>query len=133
MGISNLLRKFLAFLAFNKPWPYLSVFCYVAMKIIVLAGNPLLPIPSLAQYGWAWHHIPEIFMFLFFGMWFGDFKILSRKKISWIDSIFLTLLMLMTFAETVSFHLIVVIPIVTLPSFIGYFIKRWHTLTHTEA
>jgi len=54
-------------LALNKPWLYLCICSYVAMWLLVWMGNPLLPISSLANYGWAWHHIPEFWLFFFWG------------------------------------------------------------------
>jgi len=131
MKIKNL-SAILDVFALNKPWFYLVIFCLAIMWMFVLLGNPLLPISPLAQYGWAWHHIPEFFTFLFLGMWFGDFKVLSSKRINLTDIPFLILLTIMSLIETVSFTPIVVIPIVTIPSFMGYFIKRLHTIKMSE-
>ena len=118
--------------ALNKPWLYLFIFCYVTMMIFVQLGNPLLPIPSLAQYGWAFHHIPEILGFFFIGMWFGDFKIeplFSSRRFNWFDTVPLLLLTTMSLTKIVSFPFTsVVIMIVTIPSFTGYLIKRLYTI-----
>lgn len=124
MKISSVLNYF----ALNKPWLYLSMFFFALMWIIVLLGNPLLPISLLAKYGWSWHHIPEFFGFFFFGMWFGDirvFQLISSRKFNWIDIVYLLLLVAMSFMTE---SLIAVIPIAVIPSFLGYLTKRWYTI-----
>jgi len=114
-------------LALNKPSPYLCLVCFAIMWIFVRLGNPLLPIPSLARYWWAWHHIPEFFGFFFFGMWFGDLALRQSKKGGWIDIPYVMLIAIMSLVEAVYFTLLVVIPIVTIPSFTGYFLRRQRT------
>jgi len=111
----------------NK-WLYLSAFCGAVTGIIVLLGNPLLPIYSLAQHGWAWHHIPEVLSFLFFGMGLGAVKGAILKEINWKETIYLIILTTISLALLVVYALNIVIPIVTIPSFMGYLTERWLTL-----
>jgi hypothetical protein len=118
----------LSFFALDKPWLYSCLASFLAMWVIVILGNPQLPIPQLAKYGWAWHHVPEFSGFLFLGIWFGDFKIQSGKRIGWADAIYLAILTAMSLIETFSFTLLVVVPVVTVPSLIGYIAKRWFTI-----
>lgn len=123
----NIIRYLIRFMA----WFCLSWFCFIIMIIIVFVfGNPLLPIPSLAQHGWAWHHIPEILGFLFSGIWFGNFKILGQKFGLRDLLLLLFLLTVSTLIPVIAYSLMldVVIKVATLPSIIGYLIKRWYTI-----
>lgn len=67
--------------------PYLSI-----MFILVIAGNPLIPVQSLADMGIGWHHIPEVLGFFFLGMWLGILPTLYSEKptseaLSWRDPV----------------------------------------------
>jgi hypothetical protein len=116
----------------------LSVICFLAMYVLVWLGNPLLPIEQLAMYGFAWHHIPEFFCFFFFGWFLGEIvqalhKLQPGKKIGIVDIVYLLLLALLSFLELISgFSPLVVIPIVAIPSFLGYLIKRLHSSKKLE-
>ena len=68
----------LEYFALNKPWMYLSVISLVVMMILVMVGNPLLPLPELSRSGWSWHHIPEIMTFIFLGMWWSELRIHNK-------------------------------------------------------
>lgn len=132
MKTRDFMRECLIICALNKPWLYLSLLCGTAMFIFVFQlGNPLLPIPSLSEDGWAWHHIPEILAIFFFGMWIGDFKLLSIKKIDWKDDIFL-LIVTVIFALTNMSSPLMVVLVLYPPFYIGYLIKRWHSITKTK-
>ncbi len=126
MRLNTLFHNMIELLALNKPSPYLCLVCFALMWIFVGLGNPLLPIASLERYGWAWHHIPESLGFFFFGMWFADLALRQSKQTGWIDIPYVMTLVIMSLIEAVYFTLLVVIPIVTLPSFTGYFLKRTH-------
>ena len=106
--------------------------CVLTSLIIVLLGNPLLPIPSLAQQGWAWHHIPELLCFFFGGMLLGVVKNSISVKINWRESVYLVILALFSLVAFVVRSPYTVIPIVTVPSFTGYLVKRWHALRKYE-
>ncbi len=122
-------------LALNKPWFYLCICSYVAMWVLVWMGNPLLPISSLANYGWAWHHIPEILSFLFLGMWLGSLRFLSSSSFNRFDLIPLIILIITSVAHpsylTLSLFWLILI-IVTIPSFFGYFGMRWNRIQKTR-
>lgn len=57
---------------------YLSVISLAVMMILVMLGNPLLPLPELSKSGWSWHHIPEITTFVFLGMWWSELRIHNK-------------------------------------------------------
>jgi len=129
MGKVSLLRRILNCFAFNKPWFYLMLLCWLIMFIFVQFGNPLLPFPSLREYGWAWHHISEIFMFFFFGMWWSEWKIFPIRRIQDVTTI--TLLTAIFFAYSIVYNILFAVVgvsiIFIIPFIVGYFIKRWHT------
>lgn len=114
-------------MALNKPWLYLSICSYVVMWLSVLIGNPKLPIQFLANYGWAWHHIPEILSFLFFGTWLASMKFLSSNKLNYFDTIPFAVLTLISIYELASSHIVfwAILIIVSIPSFCGYLVIRW--------
>jgi len=117
-------------LALKKPWLYLVILCYFFATILVLAGNPILPIQALAAYGWAWHHLPEILSFLFLGMYLGSLGYLSLESYTYHDSFALFLLGVvgLGYAQIISYIRIfpIVLTIVFIPSFLGYFVIRFH-------
>ncbi|MCW4045746.1 MAG: hypothetical protein NWE94_09565 [Candidatus Bathyarchaeota archaeon] len=116
------------FLALDKPWLYLVVLGYFSAMILVWAGNPVLPIQALASRGWAWHHVPEILSFLFLGMWLGSLGYLSSASFTYHDSfaVFLLAVVGIGYAQIISYIKIfpVVLTIVFMPSFLGYFVTR---------
>jgi hypothetical protein len=103
---------------------------YVIMLLIVWLGNPLLPIEFLAQYGWAWHHIPEISGIFFLGMWFGSMKLPQYN--TFLHIALLLILIAYSVKEIISNFsiLYVVIIIVSIPSFVGYVVG--FSLTHKK-
>ena len=123
-------------LALNKPWLYLVSLCYFFTMIFVWIGNPLLPIQALARYGWAWHHIPEILAFFLFGMWLGSLEYLSSESLTYLDSftLFLIAIVGITYAEINSYNkmLPIVLTIVFIPSFLGYFAIRLHYIKKSK-
>ena len=122
----DFLRKILTDLAFNEPWFYLMLLCVVVMMIIVQFGNPLLPFPSLSKYGWAWHHIPEIFMFFFFGIWYGEWKIFHSRRNHDVTTIILVIAIF--FAWTLVKGLLIASVLIGIifapPFFVGYLCAR---------
>jgi hypothetical protein len=124
------------FLALNRPWPYLVALCSFFTMIFVFIGNPTLPIQALATYGWAWHHLPEILSFLFLGMWLGSLGYLSLESLTYHDSFALFLLGIVgiAYAEIISYILLfpIVLTIVFIPSFLGYFAIRLHNLQKSK-
>jgi len=121
--------------ALNKPWLYLWLCSYVAMVLLVWMGNPLLPIASLANYGWAWHHIPEVLTFLFLGIWFGSWGFLSSSSFNYLDSIPLILLIITSVTHPFLYSSLfwLVLTIVSIPSFLGYFGMRWNRIHKTRS
>ena len=118
-------------LALNKPWLYLVALNYFFTMLFVWVGNPLLPIQSLAIYGWAWHHIPEILSFFFLGLWLGSLGYLSLESFTYLDSctLFLVAITGIAYAEIISYIKVfpIVLAIVFIPSFLGYFVRRFAT------
>jgi hypothetical protein len=125
-----------AFLALNKPWPYLSAFCFFLTMILVWIGNPTLPIQALATYGWAWHHLPEILSFLFLGMWLGSLKYLSLESLTYHDSfpLFLLAIVGIAYAKTISYIKLfpIVLTIVFIPCILGYFAIRLYNIQKSK-
>ncbi len=119
-------------LAFRKPWLYLVVSCYFLSMILVFAGNPTLPIDALATHGWSWHHLPEVSSFLFLGMYLGSLGYLSSESFTYHDSFALFLLAVvgLGYAQIISYIRMfpVVLTIVFIPSFLGYFVIRFHNI-----
>ncbi len=119
-------------LAFRKPWLYLVASCYILSMILVLAGNPTLPIDALGTHGWSWHHLPEVSSFLFLGMYLGSLGYLSSESFTYHDSFALFLLAVvgLGYAQIISYIRMfpVVLTIVFIPSFFGYFIIRFHSI-----
>jgi hypothetical protein len=126
----------ISFLALNKPWLYVVALCSFFTMIFVYVGNPVLPIQALARYGWAWHHIPEIISFLFFGMWLGSLGYLSLESLTYLDSFTLFLLAIVgiAYAEIISYIEMfpIVLTIVFIPSFLGYFAMRLHNIQESR-
>jgi hypothetical protein len=123
------------FFALDKPWPYLVVSCYSLTMALVWAGNPLLPIEYLASNRWAWHHIPEIFGFLFFGVYLASLGYLHAERLNYLDSATLILLatVTLTYAAVISYNEMfrIVLAIVFVPSFSGYFLARLRKIQKT--
>jgi hypothetical protein len=124
------------FLALNQPWLYLVALCYFFTLIFVWIGNPVLPIQALARYGWAWHHIPEILSFLFLGMYLGSLGYLSLESLTYLDSfaLFLIAIVGIAYAEIISYITMfpIVLTIVFIPSFLGYFAIRLHNIQKSK-
>lgn len=128
------------FFALNKPWLYLLVTCYFLTMLLVWLGNPALPLDFLARDGWSWHHIPEIFGFLFFGMYLANLGYLPTENLNYLDSatLILVTIVCLTYAAVISYNLMfrIVLLIVFIPSFAGYFSARFYkiqkTKTHTK-
>jgi hypothetical protein len=118
------------FLALNKPWLYLVAYCYFFTLLFVWIGNPVLPIQAFARYGWAWHHIPEILAFFFLGIYLGSLGYLSSESLTYHDSLALFLIAVVgiVYAEIISYITMfpIVLTIVFIPSFLGYFVIRMH-------
>ena len=126
------------FMGLNKPWLYLMAICYILVNVFVWMGNPVLPIQALAQYGWAWHHVPEILAFVFLGIYLGSLGYLSLEKISYFDSIAFVLILVASIiyalGNTVYFTAFwVVALIVLIPSFFGYLVVRLHNIRKSKA
>jgi CHASE2 domain-containing sensor protein len=105
--------------------------------IFVVMGNPELPLKFFEEYGVAWHHIPEIFAFSFLGIWLGSLGYLSRESLTYHDSVTLLLVGIvgLGYAQATSYLKMfpVVLTIVFIPSFFGYFLMRLHSLSnHTH-
>jgi len=120
MTEKSIIADFVIWFGLKKIWPYLLVLSYVGMWATVVLGNPLLPVQSLANYGWAWHHIAEILSFYSLGAWFGSFK-LPQYNI-YLRVTLVLVLVLLSVIQMVSFPSIVyaVLIIVSVPSFVGY-------------
>lgn len=132
--MSLTITKFLRYTGLSKPWFYLGICSYVIMWLLVWSGNPLLPIQFLENGGWAWHHIPEISTFSFLGMWFGSLGFLPSDKFNYFDAIPLVMLTIISVYELASFFIIfwVVLIVVSIPSFCGYFAIRWNKIHQTR-
>jgi hypothetical protein len=104
---------------------------------LVWAGNPLLPVEYLAINRWAWHHIPEIFGFLFFGVYLASLGYLEAESLSYLDSATLVLLTIvtLTYAAVISYNEMfrIVLAIVFIPSFSGYFLARFRKVQRTKS
>ena len=122
-------RLMIRFFAFDKPWLYLLVVCYFLTMGLVWTGNPLLPLEYLARDGWAWHHIPEIFAFLFFGFYLANLGFLSKESLNYLDSgtLVLVTIVCLSYAAAISYNEMfrIVLVIVFIPSFLGYFLMRF--------
>ena len=123
-------RIIINFLALNKPWLYLVACCCFFTLLFVWIGNPVLPIQALARHGWTWHHIPEILAFFFLGMYLGSLGYLSSESLTYHDSfaLFLIAVVGIVYAEIISYITLfpIVLTIVFIPSFLGYFTLRLH-------
>jgi hypothetical protein len=124
------------FLALDKPWLHLVTSCYFLTMIFVWIGNPMLPIQDLATYGWAWHHLSEISSFLFLGMYLGSLGYLSSESLTYHDSfaLFLVTVVGIGYAESISYIKLfpIVLIIVFIPSFLGYFIIRLRNIQKSK-
>ncbi len=124
------------FFALNKPWPYLVILCYFLTMVLVWAGNPMLPMELFGSSRWAWHHIPEIFGFLFFGVYLASLGYLSSESLNYLDSATLILLSIVTlsYAAIISYNEMfrIVLAIVFVPSFLGYFITRFRNFRNIK-
>ena len=123
------------FFALDKPWPYLVISCYLLTMALVWVGNPLLPFEYLAVNRWAWHHIPEIFGFLFFGIYLASLGYQHAESLNYLDSATLILLATVTlaYAAIISYNEMfrIVLAIVFVPSFSGYFLARFREIKRT--
>jgi hypothetical protein len=103
---------------------------------LVWIGNPVLPLEPLASAGWAWHHIPEVFGFLFFGIYLANLGYLPRENLSYLDSatLILVTIVCLTYAAVISYNLMfrIVLVIVFVPSFAGYFLARFRNIQKTK-
>ena len=117
------------FFALDKPWLYLIAVCYLTTMTLVLVGNPLLPLELLANDGWAWHHIPEILAFLFFGIYLANLGYLSRENLNYLDSstLILVTVVCLAYAAVISYNQMfrIVLTIAFIPSFTGFFLTRF--------
>ncbi|MGB9925422.1 MAG: hypothetical protein ACPLIG_02000 [Candidatus Bathyarchaeales archaeon] len=131
-GIVSRIRFFISFMALDKPWFYLFALFAFFTIILVWLDNPLLPAPSLKEYGLAWHHIPEIISFLLFGMWLGSLGYLSTESLTYRDflTLVLTATIILAYAKIISYLTLfpIVLTIALIPSFAGYFIIRLHQI-----
>ena len=114
--------------ALKKAWPYLFLGSLLSMMVLVFSGNPQLPILQIQ--GLSWHHIPEISMFFFLGVWFGDFKFLSTQSLCLLDACLLLFLALPTLNGLIGHPLQVpaVVVLSAFPTYFGYFLKRYFTI-----
>ncbi len=128
-------KNIIRFFALDKPWPYLVVLSYFLTMVLVWSGNPLLPIEYLATNRWAWHHIPEVFGFLFFGVYLASLGYLHGESLTYLDGATLILLTIVTlsYAAVISYNEMfrIVLAIVFLPSFSGYFLARFRRIRIT--
>lgn len=126
------IRFFISFMALDKPWLYLFALFALFTIMLVWLGNPLLPAPSLQEYGLAWHHIPEIISFLLFGTWLGSLGYLSTESLTYRD--FLTLMhtaaIILAYAKIISYLTLfpIVLTIALIPLFLGYFTVRLYKI-----
>jgi hypothetical protein len=113
-------------LALKSKWLFLMVLSFVIMMIIVyFFNNPLLPFPSLARFGYSWHHIPEFFMFLFFGAWLGEWSLMDGVGKFRNYGFYLIILIIAYFLGYLLFpSIFVVIPFMIIPSIAGFFINK---------
>ena len=122
----------ITFLALHKPWLYLVALCYLFTMAFVALGNPALSIQALERHGLTWHHIPEILAFSFLGVWLGSLGYLSSESLTHLDSLalFLTAVVGLAYAEVISYIKMfpVVLTIIFIPSFSGYFAIRLYTI-----
>jgi hypothetical protein len=120
-------RFVINFLALNKPWLHFVVCCYFFTLLFVWVGNPVLPIQTLARYGWA---------FFFLGMYLGSLGYLSTESFTYHDSFALFLIGVagIVYAEIISYITMfpIVLTIVFIPSFLGYFVIRMHETTKSR-
>ncbi|MCW4007090.1 MAG: hypothetical protein NWF09_00140 [Candidatus Bathyarchaeota archaeon] len=131
-GIVSRIRFFISFMALDKPWFYLFALFASFTIMLVWLGNPLLPAPSLQEYGLAWHHIPEIISFLLFGMWLGSLGYLSTESLTYSDflTLVLTATIILAYAKIISYLTMfpIVLTIALIPSFAGYFTIRLYQI-----
>jgi hypothetical protein len=129
-------RHAIRFFALDKPWPYLVIACYFLTMALVWVGNPLLPLEPLASDGWTWHHVPEIFGFLFFGIYLASLGYLPLENFSYLDSgtLVLVTVVCLGYAVVISYNLMfpIVLVIVFIPSFAGYFLTRFRNIRKTR-
>lgn len=127
-------RWLFGFLALDKPWFYLMILDYIIMWLLVLFGNPPLPFVFLSQFGWAWHHIPEMLSIVFAGMWISSWKIFSSAKIDLLDGVSVVLILIFAFLSAIAFSKVLwlVLLIQSLPFLVGYFIGRMQSLKHKK-
>ena len=129
-------QRVICFFALDKPWPYLVIACYVLTMALVWAGNPVLPLEALSRDGWSWHHVPEVFGFLFFGIYLASLGYLSAENLNYLDSATLILVAAvgLTYAAVTSYLQMfrIVLAIVFVPSFSGYFAARFRTIQKTR-
>lgn len=125
-------RFLIDYLSLKKPWLYLVFLCYFFTMAFVWAGNPLIPIDALAVHGLAWHHIPEICAFFSLGVWLGSLGYLSLESFTYLDSfaLFLVAAVGLAYAHAISYSKVfpIVLTIVFVPSFLGYFSMRFHCI-----
>ena len=116
------------YFALKKLWPYLFLGSFLSMMTLVFSGNPKLSILPIV--GLSWHHIPEILMFFFLGVWFGDFKFLSTRSLCLYDACLLLVLTLPTLNGLIEHPsgIFAVVTLATFPTFFGYFLKRCFTI-----
>ena len=133
---SSRFSRAVCFLALDKPWPYLVAGCYLVTMILVWAGNPVLPLGSLARDGWTWHHVPEVFGFLFFGIYLASLGYLPMESLNYLDSatVILVAIVALTYAAVISYNQMfrIVLAIVFIPSFSGYFLARHRKIQKTK-
>jgi len=124
------------FFALDKPWLYLVIGCYFVTMTLVWAGNPALPMESLARDGWTWHHVPEVLGFLFFGIYLASLGYLPMESLNYLDSatVILVAIVTLTYAAVISYNQMfrIVLAIVFIPSFSGYFLARHRNIQKTK-
>jgi hypothetical protein len=129
-------KRVIRFFALDKPWPYLVILSYLVTMALVWVGNPVLPLEPLASVGWAWHHIPEIFGFLFFGIYLANLGYLSTENLNYLDSttLILVAVVCLSYAAVISYNEMfrVVLVIVFIPSFSGYFAARFRSIRRNK-
>ncbi len=103
----------------------LMLSCLIIMFLLVAAGNPLLPVQSLANSGLGFHHIAEISGFFFFGMWLGILPTFYSKTFSWADPVAFLFVIALTYliAQMIQ-PPEVAIKLAVVPSAFGFIVRR---------
>jgi hypothetical protein len=104
--------------------------------LFVWLGNPVLPLEILARDGWSWHHVPEIFGFLFFGAYLANLGYLPQESFNYLDgaTLILVTVVCLSYAAIISYDLMfrIVLIIVFIPAFSGYLLTKFCGIRKTK-